>query len=375
MLQYSGVISLNIWSILLLVGALHGYLLAAVFFKKGWKRNSGSTIFAGFLTAVSYILTIEFLHESQLMEYLPHLLATSTPLFYLLGPFFYLYVRSLLDKNFAYDSKTLLHTVPFFICVLTIVPFYFESSAFKTEYLEQASAGPVNLPFTRAVYYGVALVQNAIYWYLIYRMIGSKSGKTKSFIKRWLTRANLAYGCFLIGIATVLTIFILTDFHLREIRYGGYLLLSFTVHLYGYLLLQESRPVEKFGRSRKYDTTDPGADRIKTMKQKLAELVENGEMYLDPDLKLEDLAGELHVPGHHISQVINAEFDANFNEFINGFRVARAKELLRSGYYDAYSLEGIALESGFNNRTSFYRAFKKHTGMSPSGYKQNYDDR
>lgn len=375
MSHYSAVLSLNIWSILLLFGALHGYFLAVVFYKKGWTRGSANRIFAGFLTAVSYILTIAFLHESRLMVYLPHLLATSTPMLYLLGPFLYLYVRSLLEKNFAFNWKTLIHTVPFVICVLTIVPFYSESSAFKIEYLRQAAAGPVDLPMTRAIYYGLALIQNIIYWHLIYRIIESRRKKTKTYIDRWLTRAHFVYGSFLIGFTVVLGIFIFTDFYLREIRYGGYLLLSLSVHMYGYYLLQESRPVEKRGQSRKYDSTDPGAEKIDALKQQLTDLVESSEMYLNRDLKLEDLAGKLQVPSHHISQVINTEFDANFNEFINKYRVARAKELLRSERYDAYSLEGIALEAGFNNRTSFYRVFKKYTGMTPSGYKQNYNDR
>ena len=64
--------------------------------------------------------------------------------------------------------------------------------------------------------------------------------------------------------------------------------------------------------------------------------------------------------------IINEHFEQNFKEYINSYRINHAKEMIQKG--SNFSLEGIGYESGFNSRTSFYRAFKKFEGRTPSEY-------
>jgi len=374
MLDESSTLSVNIWSILLLFGALHGFFMSAIFLKKGSDQNVSNQIFAAFVAAISYILTIQFLHEARLIVYVPHLLATSTPVLYLLGPLFYLYIRSILNNEFSLRWKPALHFAPFIVCVLTIIPFYINSAEYKIYYIQQSNTGPVNLPYTRAIYYGLALLQNGIYWWMCYKRIYVKKEEVRSYLSRWLTRANVVYGIFLVVYLLVFCLFLFTDYFLREVRYGGYLLLSFSIHLYGYLLLQESLPVEKPRNVHKYMGSKLLQKEIIYLKEKLLELIENEKPYLDSELKLDDLANKLEISSHHLSQIINTGFNSNFNEFINFYRVKEAQKLLRSEQYNSYSLEGIALESGFNNRTSFYRVFRKHTGTTPAEFKKSAID-
>lgn len=370
MLEISSSLQLDIWSILLLFGAFHGLFLAVAIYLKGLSLSHSNSFFAAFLTAVSYILFVQFLHESQLMVYVPNLLATSTPVLFLLGPLFYLYVSSILERSFSLDWKAIIHLLPFLICVLTIIPFYLHSSDYKVNYILNATTGPVDLPYTRAIYYGLALLQNAVYWWLCYASVISADEQVKTFIKRWLSRSTVVYGGYLVVFLVVFCLFLFTDYYLREIRYGGYLLLSFIVHLYGYILLQESPPIENPQNPQKYTSSTLSKDEFGIMKQKLLSLVEEERIYLQAGLKIDDLAKRIKVQPHLLSQFINTEFDTNFNEFINTYRVREAKRLLRSEKYRAFSLEGIAMESGFNNRTSFYRVFKKHTGTTPNRYKE-----
>lgn len=360
---------LNIWSIMLLFGAFHGLLLASIFLKKGWKQHTSNHFFASFILTISFILSIEFLHESRLLVRTPHLLATSTPFLYLLGPLLYFYVRSLLEKKFSLEWKQGLHLLPFLICILTIIPFYSQTAEFKIEYIRQSNIGSVKLPYTRAIYYGLALLQNVFYWLLCRKLICRKQLLIKSFIKRWLTQTTVIYGFFLLIYFVVLCVFLFSDYYLREVRYIGYLLLSFTVHVFGYLLLLESEPVEHIQKAKKYSGSSLATSRVSTLKQQLLTLLETEKPYLDSGLKLENLADQLQISPQHLSQLINTGFGTNFNAFINEYRVNEAKKMLRSNKYNSYSLEGIALESGFSNRTSFYRVFKKHSGMTPSKFK------
>ena len=362
---------LDIWSILLLIGIFQGIFLAVIFFHKGRSYDKANNhVFAAFLLAISYILAVEFLHESGLIQDAPHLLATSTPVIFMLGPLIYLYICSLVNPNFTFSRGTLIHFIPVLVCIAAILPFYLQSSTFKINYIQQSVAGPVELPASRAYFYGFGLLQNGLYWWLCYSAIGSLNHEIKPFIKRWLLRITVVYGGFLICYLLVFVLFLAVDFYLREIRYGGYLLLSFSVHLYSYLLLQESRPVEKIHGTRKYMNSTLGSREITTVKKQLLELMEREKPYLDSTLRLEQVANRLEVSAHQLSQVINTECNTNFNAFINRYRIREAKQMLHSDRFASYSLEGIAMECGFGNRTSFYRAFRKQTGTTPADFKK-----
>lgn len=90
--------------------------------------------------------------------------------------------------------------------------------------------------------------------------------------------------------------------------------------------------------------------------------------YLQPDLSLSDLANELKTNTSVLSQLINAGFNKNFNDFINGYRVAAYLEKAGTAQYQHLTLLAIAFECGFNSKTTFNRAFKKMTGKAPSNF-------
>ena len=363
------VLDFNVWSFLLLIGACNGMFLTFVFFKRRINKNVSNTIFAGFTMTISYILFVKFLHESKLILLTPNLLATATPFFFLLGPLFYLYIKSLIDEKFIKNRKIIIHFIPFIICIITIVPFYLNTREFKLDYIERAVSGPLNLPYTRAIYYGLALTQSVIYWILCYKLVIRKKNELKDYISRWLLNLNLVYAVFILFFFIVLYLFLFTKFYLKEVRYIGYLTLSIMVHIYGYLLLQESNPIAKVQHPKKYSSSSIDSINILSLKRRLLRILEQEKNYLNSNLKIEDLAVRLNVHPNHLSHVINATFNRNFSEFINEFRVEEAKRMLSSNYYNFYNLEGIAKEAGFHNRISFYRVFKKHTGSTPSQFK------
>ncbi len=93
--------------------------------------------------------------------------------------------------------------------------------------------------------------------------------------------------------------------------------------------------------------------------------------FRDPGLSLEGLAQELGVNRNYVSGAINRCTGMNFNNYINEMRVKEAVRLLSRGASRTLSIDGVALEAGFNDRTTFYRAFKKATGLSPTAFLRN----
>ena len=92
--------------------------------------------------------------------------------------------------------------------------------------------------------------------------------------------------------------------------------------------------------------------------------------YLDNDLNLIKLAALVSITPHQLSYTINQGFKVNFFQFVNGYRIEKAKSLLLDNKMNKYSILGIAYESGFNSKTTFYNTFKKITGETPTNYKE-----
>lgn len=108
------------------------------------------------------------------------------------------------------------------------------------------------------------------------------------------------------------------------------------------------------------------------------ELVKNIHLFLDskeaiqnPNLTIHQLAHMLNTTSEVLSHVINEYFQLSFYDLINKKRVELSKELLLK--MNHLTIEGIAYESGFKSRATFYRAFKKHEKITPTEYKKSFE--
>jgi YesN/AraC family two-component response regulator len=86
--------------------------------------------------------------------------------------------------------------------------------------------------------------------------------------------------------------------------------------------------------------------------------------YLNSELRLDDLAKQMQINRNHLSQAINTQAHQTFWHFLNQFRLEEAKNRLHSPKYHHYTIEAIALDSGFNP------IFKKMVGVTPSDFRQ-----
>lgn len=106
--------------------------------------------------------------------------------------------------------------------------------------------------------------------------------------------------------------------------------------------------------------------------QEIAELIETRlrehRDYLDERLTLTQLAANIGIKSHTVSQVINQYMGSNFYKLVNGHRIQHAVDLIEDpGQH--FPLERIAIESGFSNRVTFNKAFKASLDMTPSEYR------
>jgi AraC-like DNA-binding protein len=99
---------------------------------------------------------------------------------------------------------------------------------------------------------------------------------------------------------------------------------------------------------------------------RLDSLMRERKLYQRPDLTITDLAHEAGVPSKQVSSTINNGHQITFLTYVNRFRVNAVKEALAEGKHRNLSLLGVALEAGFNSKSTFNRVFRELTGSTPS---------
>ncbi|TGJ99065.1 helix-turn-helix domain-containing protein [Leptospira semungkisensis] len=108
--------------------------------------------------------------------------------------------------------------------------------------------------------------------------------------------------------------------------------------------------------------------------KKIGALLEKDKIYLTKSLKEENMAKELGITIHQLSELINTEFKTNFPSLINQYRVEEAKGLLKQ--FPNENTTEIGAKAGFSSRSAFYLEFKKITGTNPNSYrKENLKER
>jgi AraC-like DNA-binding protein len=105
------------------------------------------------------------------------------------------------------------------------------------------------------------------------------------------------------------------------------------------------------------------------LKLQILKLFDTHKIYRHPDLRITHISEKLNTNRTYISRLINDEFQVNFNEFVNRYRVEEAKELLCSENHSSFTMEYIADKSGFGSVASFSRVFKELEGITPGRYK------
>ena len=92
--------------------------------------------------------------------------------------------------------------------------------------------------------------------------------------------------------------------------------------------------------------------------------------YLDPDLTIQLLAGQLQWPGRELSLLINQHLDQHFFDFVNEYRIQEAMQLLGDPAQRERTVLDILYAVGFNSKSSFNTSFRKLTGQTPTQFRR-----
>ncbi|MDQ2078211.1 AraC family transcriptional regulator [Marinimicrobium sp. ABcell2] len=118
----------------------------------------------------------------------------------------------------------------------------------------------------------------------------------------------------------------------------------------------------------KYQRSALDEQQSKHIAQKIEKAMSEDKLYLDASLSMQRLAKHITTSPNYISQTLNVTLGMNFFDYVNKYRVEAAKGLLALG---SDTVLDVAMHVGFNSKSSFYTAFKKEVGQTPSQYRKS----
>ena len=291
---------------------------------------------------------------------------------FIYGPLLWLYTKSLTKEGFKMEGTQSLHFVPFLLAFG-----YFLIAIFTPIYV---------LDGVRNALLVAKLLSILIYTWWSLNLLEDHQRKIQ-FLFSNLDRKKLDWLRFLcwsiIAIGFIASVSLLVDRYtsLTIPQYGGMLTntaLCVFVYALGYFGFKQEFIFQPSAihttENTKYAKSGLDPDSMTEVYQNLVAFVETKKPYLDPELTLFGLAEQFDLPANHLSQIINSSSGSNFYDFINQYRVEKAKEAIKSDTVLQLTLLGIGMSCGFSSKSTFNRAFKKHTGQTPSAFKASNEN-
>ncbi len=363
---------------LFLTISVAGLFIAFRLLYKYRKKATHTIYLAIFMLGVSTMVLEHAMYWLQDFDYNPKVYFFKIH-YYLWAPSLYLYIR----KKLTIEPKTaineiLRHYGLFFIfCILLLMAVNTETTI-PTSNFKQLITLILQSQFIKSIhctFYLILLIR--LYWE--YKNILSPSNN------KWLMLA-ITFLALLMLILYSRTLYS-SDYDFNYISiYFTAIALSLFICLYSFMLylkpdiITKTENLTETGMDTesdvKYKNSGLTEAMTSTLKSQLVNLIETKKVYLDNGITLEKLAKELNTDRYSISQVINQEFGKNFYEFINDYRVQEAVNIIENNKGKIKLVTDLIYESGFNNKVSFYKAFKKRKKTTPTQYiKEKYKDK
>jgi len=356
----------SMFGFFLLTGALHGFYLVFILLTSQSKsRNPYSWLLAIVIGAFSIYLANSFIYLSNCYLVIAYISGTSMPFLYLVGPAYWLYLQFITGAKSKWERIDLIHLLPMVVCFIAASPYYFMDCSIKLASIMNPDGQ--NLPIQRGFYFGGQLLQTLVYLGISFSRVDSFKNtikrQTREFlvIRDWTMKTYV----FMVSLSVIYLISFIGFIFFREARefFSDLFDLSIVgfIHLMGFWMIKDS-PVLSGSRL----TQDEVNNQQLEVKKNIESLMRS-KPYLKSDYSLKEFSDSINTNTVYASQMINLLFKMSFTDYVNQYRVEEAKMMLAT---DAdLKIFAVGLESGFSNKNTFARVFKKHTGYTPSEYK------
>lgn len=307
------------------------------------------------------------------------------------GPFLYVYTKSLTSTNFKFNFRNFYHFGFILLYAATFLPMLSLSPQMIMDIVEQKSdlSLYVLLPMLTLLFIQIYFLVRTIILIIEHQ---ASIKQSFSFVEKinlnWIKLIVYGYmgliilSFILYGLASAQ---IISVFWMDYILIMCNMVLFFYIVYYGYKqnAIQLVIPIAAKNKSKhtfkilpETKTKKPEADNISKIHSpiisELLHIMDEEQLYLEPELNIGNIANKLHIHSHQLSKIINTQLNKNFFEFVNDYRVKEFKRLVSDPKNKNISILGLAYDAGFNSKATFYRFFKNSTGLTPSEFREEY---
>ena len=327
-------------------------------------KTKPQVFFCSFLIIEGVTLIERLLAETGLINNVPHLLGVSYPISFLKPPLLLFMTFAIVNTNFKFKKIHSLHLIPFIIFLVLNIPFYFLSADQKLSIVADFLNKEITyLSFDFFLYLSFFIHIGA---YLIFSILTLKKYKhhfKNNALVNWILKVFFWYSIFLCSHFIYFIVQPSGIVKIPQFNIINMLIMTFVIQSIAYSFING---ITVFNQQRSVSLKN--LDQFLKDETVILNKFENEKVYLDDQLNLNDFSESVALPKKYVSELVNQKFGSSFKDLIIKYRVQEAQRLMVEKIDSKTSLINIAFDSGFNNKVTFYRAFKNHTGKSPSEY-------
>ncbi|MCB0521355.1 MAG: AraC family transcriptional regulator [Lewinellaceae bacterium] len=350
--------------ILLTVGSAQGVFISVVLWQKQLSNRQAIRYLVLLIGMMSAIMLMRATYQPGFFQKFVEIIMLPDAILFLIGPFLYFFVRSLLQlplpgkpRRYWHYLPAILH-MPFLNIILALN--YYKVWSFLENWHVQWGFFLIE---------GGAITSLGIYLWLgfmdvrKYREAWERQFSTP-FPARFL-RPFFGVGFLFVAAWAVSFLHNLTLDTPNYLVYAimWFLLVGYVFYL-GYQVMLKPEVLE-------LPSLRVFVEMPVSTQEKVERYMREHKPFLEPELKIGYLAQALGMPKHELSRVLNHAFGQNFFDYLNAWRIREFIALRKDPRNTHLNISDLAFQSGFNSRTAFNRAFRKETGRTPSEYFQN----
>ncbi len=389
---------------MLLYVSIFTILLSLILLVNNWKVNSNAIYLALFLMSASmYGIAHYFVLYGKSPFWLAIFYNHFTPLMLLLGPLLFFYIRGTLDDTSIVKKSDVFHFIPAVVHLIGIIPYSLQSFATKTQIAAQIIQNVdaildinTNYFYSTTVNFIIRPVLLLVYilfcMYLIWKRFSAKNvdqniPKKQLLISfRWLI--ILIMSLFFIVVEFLIITFnsiqqkpsigLVNTYPLYILSGVAYCIMSFSLLLFPNILygfpkrvMVKKETIKKLKQPSEIQPKPAEAiqdDPFFELSESIKVYLEKEKPFLNVDFSISDIALAMKVPQNHVAYCVNTIMQTKFATLKSDLRIDYAVELLSGNLNESFTIEGIAKQSGFKTRASFYGAFKEKIGMTPTEF-------
>ncbi|MEM6684631.1 MAG: AraC family transcriptional regulator, partial [Bacteroidota bacterium] len=288
---------------------------------------------------------------------------------YLFGPLLYLYFNRLVYQNKTQHRLGFKH---FIFSILMLCYFVFSLSFTLPEYKQLF--GPTGLFVMYLCMELTGALSFAVYAFLSFKIVRKLknaehptkySRKIAKYILYVTIGISILSLCWLFGIFNRYVLF-----NFNSVISYKLIWICVTIFLFivGYFSFTQPEIVRLHVEKKVINRDRLNKEEIAEIKQKLAHLINQEHIYTHSDLSLKMLAKKLGTTANNLSWFLNSVYEKTFYEYINEFRVKAFLEKIEAGDHKRQTLLSIAMDAGFNSKSTFNKTFKMLMNATPSQY-------